>query len=416
MDQRATTQAIPRAFSIAWSGPFALILIGHYLVDMYSNIVPSSLGVVRKEWQLTDIQAAWLLGVGSLTSGLAQPVFAWISDRTNSRRYGGIGLAMAALLISGIGLAHSQAMLFAFYMFGMIGVGMFHPIGASTIGQISQRYRSRSVSAFFVAGMAGGITGAFIGPRLLTAPGGFYWLGWLLIPGVLAAIVLHTKISPVEHRQHVSDGEPAIAFGPGNWFAVALLYAAAALRFMVNMALVYLYVRWMESVVATANPEISRQQVTDIAAPMIGNMNAATIAGMAMGGLVSGFLIPPGKEKWPMVVVPMVFAPVIGLFPFSTTAWAYLLSFGAGIAFAAMVPVSLAVAQRLLPHRSSLASSLMLGGAWAVAMVGPTLAEWGIQLYGIDATFFATAALLAVSGLVIFPVRTRTIRRSVYHG
>jgi len=46
-----------------------------------------------------------------------------------------------------------------------------------------------------------------------------------------------------------------------------------------------------------------------------------------------------------------------------------------GMGFGAVIPVSISLAQRLLPHRTSLASGLMLGGAWMIAFVGPLVAE-----------------------------------------
>ncbi len=388
-----------------------LLLFGHTLVDMYSNLVPASLGVIRKSWELTDAQAALLLGLGSLASGLAQPVFAWISDHTDSRLYGGLGLSMGAVFISCIGFAVGPTALFVFYLVGMAGVGMFHPIGASTIGQISQQRRSKAVSLFFVAGMMGGISGAFIGPRLLTIPNGFYWLTLLMFPGLVVAYSLHRNIAPLQHRS-IAPAKSKSPKSESAWLAIALLYGASALRFAVNVALFYLYVRWMESVVSGVHPGMPRDQVADIAAPWAGNMNAATIAGMALGGLTAGMIIPSGREKWPLVVVPILFAPCIAFIPHSPLWFANVFAFGAGIAFASMVPVSLALAQRLIPHRSSLVSGLMLGGAWAVAMLGPTLAEWNIGRQGIPPTFYWTAVVLAASGVILCPISGRMIRNS----
>ena len=45
--------------------------------------------------ELAASQTAWLLGIGSVSSGLSQPLSAWLSDRTDSRVYGPVGLVVA---------------------------------------------------------------------------------------------------------------------------------------------------------------------------------------------------------------------------------------------------------------------------------------------------------------------------------
>ena len=71
-----------------------------------------------------------------------------------------------------------------------------------------------------------------------------------------------------------------------------------------------------------------------------------------------------------------------------------------GIGFAGVIPLAISLAQHLLPHRTSLASSLMMGGAWTVAATAPTVSEWCLGAIGMTKTFALAATILAVSGLV----------------
>ena len=50
------------------------ILVSHTLVDVYAALVPPLIGVLQVRCELTDVQKAWLLGIGSLASGLSQPL------------------------------------------------------------------------------------------------------------------------------------------------------------------------------------------------------------------------------------------------------------------------------------------------------------------------------------------------------
>jgi MFS family permease len=88
----------------------------------------------------------------------------------------------------------------------------------------------------------------------------------------------------------------------------------------------------------------------------------------------------------------------------------------AGAGFGACIPVSLGLAQRMLPHRTSLASGLMLGGAWAFAFAGPLVAEWvqnGLMGgLGLDAAFFVTAGALFVAGMISLALPSELMART----
>ena len=386
------------------------IVVSHGAVDVYSAFVPPILGVLELRAGLTSSQTAWLLGVGSLCSGVTQPVSAWISDHLDSRLFGALGLVLAAVCLSSIGMAENFTQLLLLYGFGMLGVGIFHPVGASCVGQIAESAlsgrRSLGVSIFFIAGMAGGATGAIASARLASETNGFTLLGYLMIPGILIAAILHLAIRKLPHRH---EEHKTIKFEPAEirlrWEMVSLLYFGNAMRFTVNMAMVYLFVRWAQAVAATTHPEFSPEELVAFATPITGNVNAFTILGMALGGMGSGILIKQGREKLPLILVPILMAPVIALFPYAGIYGGYALAILAGVGFASMIPVTLGLAQRLLPHRTSLASGLMLGGAWAIAVAGPRLAEWCIDTesglgFSLGTTFLFTGILLAVSGLI----------------
>jgi FSR family fosmidomycin resistance protein-like MFS transporter len=399
------------------------VIVSHALVDVYSAFIAPLLGVLEIRCKLTAVQAAWLLGIGSLTSGFGQPIAAWLSDRIDSRLCGGLGLLLAAVCLSAIGLADSYWTLLPLYVLGMIGSGIYHPIGAASMGQLASQLpgnkRAIGISVFHAAGMIGGIVGSIISTRIATEPGGFDLLRWLMIPGVVAAFGLHVIIRGSSHRHHQHR---AMRFAPleirERWRTVIMLYISNAIRFTVNMALVYLFVRWSQEVMAQRQPAWSIEQVATEAAPLNGNLNAMLLVGMLIGGISAGALVKAGREKWPMILVPLLFAPCIAVMPQAGIGVGYVLAAGCGLAFAAMVPVSISVAQRMLPHRTSLASGLMLGGAWALAFVGPRAAEWCMASAGLSLTmtFGITAALLIISSLVCLPMDLALLQRSALTG
>ena len=383
---------------------FGAVLLAHLAVDMLGSLVPSTLGLIEARLQLTAKQSAWLLGSGPLFSGLAQPICALVSDRLGTRVLGWVGLLLGLVGIGSLGLADSFASSAIIYALGVIGIGMFHPVGAATIGHLWHTRRTSAVSYFFVAGMVGGVLGSLLWPRLLATTGGFRLLPLVVVPGLLLVVLLQRCFSGLEPLHVRGSAVLMPSMQRTAWLQVGFLYIGAVLRFCVNMALIYLFVRWVQSHVGALHTDWEIGAIAKASAPRVGNLNAAMMVGMGIGGMFSGVLVRPGKEKWPLVLVPVLFAPVIALFPFLPLGAGYVLATAAGIGFAAMIPVTIALAQHLMPHRTNLASSLMMGGGWAVAMFGPTLAEYGVAHFGLQTTFLATAATLVLAGLVCLPL------------
>ena len=396
-------------------GKFALvagaILIGHYIVDTYSALMAPLLGVVEKSFSMEPQQAALLLGVGSIFSGLAQPTFAWFSDRLNTRWFGAIGILLAAVGIPMIGYASDSNYLFLIFAFGMIGVGMFHPIAASTIGHMAGDKRGLALSWFFVFGMLGFVTGSLIGPALATGDHGLKGLWILLIPGIIIAVFLQFAIGDVQHKSESKSFHKPLSLGDYDWRTLTFLYFSAVFRFVVNMAFVYLLVRWMEQYVGTQNPSWSAKKVADASAPLAGNANAVMIVGQLVGGLAAGAFVKGGNEKVALVWVPILLCPAfVALAYLQPGTWGYVACFVGGAGFGSMTPVAMSLGQRLMPQHTSLASGLMLGGGWVIASFGPRLAEYSIASYGLATTFMLTAATLALSGICAVGLNRESVR------
>lgn len=379
---------------------FLALAAAHFVVDFLATLLPSSLGLIEVRSGLSHAQAAWLLGLGSFASGLAQPVCALISDRLRTRLLIVVGLAIAGIGFGMIGLTTNSAALSTIYLVAMIGAGMFHPIAATTAAQLHYHRRNSATGFFFVAGMIGGVGGAIVWPRWLSTNAGFDSLPYIIVPILLFAFLVHRKLallSPVrKHNWDTTD----LSFLRGNWANVFVLYAASAMRYCINTALMYLIVRWAQQVISAEHAQWSAESVAQHAAPIVGNLNACMILGMGTGGLLGGSLVTPGREKGPLIWVPLCFAPVLALFPHLGIQASYLLAVLAGVGFASMIPVTVAMAQHLLPHRANFAASMMMGGAWMVATIGPRSAEFGVTHFGIKTTFALTSAVLAASGMV----------------
>ena len=387
-----------------------LILVSHYVVDTYTALVPPLLGVVETSFQLTPQWTALFLGSGALFSGLAQPLYAWLSDRMNTRLFAGLGVILAGLGVTLIGYAGSTTLLFALYALGMMGVGMYHPVAVSTIGRLAGDRRSWAISWFFVFGMGGWFTGSLLGPSLASGSGSLRNLVYLLLPGLLVGGLLYFAIRKISHKRLIQQDE-SVSLRDYDWRSISFLYFSSVFRFMVNMGLIYLLLRWTELHVAGEHPDWTATEIADFSAPMVGWANAMMIVGQAIGGLSAGALLKVGHEKWAMIVVPILFAPLVACFSLVTPGLlGYAVCCLAGIGFAAMTPVAISLGQRMMPFHTSLGSALMLGAAWAVASIGPRIAEITVQSINLSAGFLVVAVFLVLSGLTAIGIKGTSLR------
>jgi len=397
------------------------IVGAHSVIDYFSFIVVALLPLLAARLELTNFQKAMLLGSGSIM-GLIQPLVAWIGDRHNTRIIATIGFVVGVAACSTLGLAQNFWQLLVLSVIGSAGVNAFHPPAAAVIGQMAGARRALGVSLFFVAGMLGGMAGNVVTPYLVRWMGGLaggqgeagltlglQWQSALIVPGVLVAVVLARAIHDAPHRTAGADREHAAL--PEDvrrlrWRAVWILYAASVTRFTVNAALVYLFVRWIETLAMERAGATQVGADVGIAASVLnGKFQAAMQLGMGGAGLTAGWLLAKRHEKASLVVVPLAGALTIAAIPFvddlglnhgGVIALGLALAVLTGVGFGGTVPTVIALAQRLLPHRTTLASGMMMGGAWGLAFVGPPIAEQIERRASLDTAFFVTAALLTV--------------------
>lgn len=420
----AADDAAPLSPVIGAPRRFWTVVSGHAAVDFYAGVIPALSIALAAALGLNERELTALFVINSVMSGVSQPIFAWLTDKFDTRLCAPVGLALAALALCLIGHAGTFWQLVGLQVIGQVGVGMFHPIGAAITGQLGRGMsfgRSMAVTMFFTAGMVGSVLGPIVVTRMNQAAG-MTSLLWLIPPGVLFAWVLHRATSGVAHRHAQSvrraDAEPP-EMKRARVGAVRLLFAAAVLRFGVNNALFYLFARWCS---------IRIQDDPARASSATGTIFALASVGMGVASLAAGRLIRPGDEKRAMVALPVLASPLIALMGLmnpsaSWSQWGmWVLAFVTAAGYAATAPLAITLAQRLMPGNTGVASSLMMGGAWTLSSGFPFLALGAISLGeritgngGLWAGFLLMAFLLAANGALSTFLPDRLLRATAEH-
>ncbi|MFN7022405.1 MAG: MFS transporter [Phycisphaerales bacterium] len=407
-------------------------IISHVVVDFFSFIVVPLLSVIEGRVALSPWQGTMLVAIGSVASGVIQPIVALLSDRHDTRWFGTLGFGALVVAIGSVGYAESFGALVLIQVVGAGGSGAFHPVAAAAVGQLSGRRRSGGLAWFYAAGMVGGVLGNLVSPewvRHFSRVGqsasfdpaqGLRSLAWLIAPGLVFAAMLAAAIHGSPHRHagaHADHARLSRAERLTRWRSVWLLYFGNVLRFTVDMCLITLIVRWSE-VLAVGTPEAGMvgadvgamltPELRSEASKLNGHLQAARQVGMGVGGLAIMFLLRGRAERMLLIAVPLVGAGCMALTPWAAGAGVWMivvLCALAGLGYGGVMPTTLSLAQRLLPHRTSLASALMLGGAWAFASIGPHLAQWLFGTLGLSGAMLIVAMLLGASGVLGWMLR-----------
>ncbi|MCC5786651.1 MAG: MFS transporter [Phycisphaerales bacterium] len=423
-----TTIGVPAGPTRAGKKVRAGSIVGtHAVVDSMPAIVLAILAVLEARLEMTPGQTALIVAVGAACSGLVQPVAAWFADRFAPRLVAVGGILLAAGAFGSVGQVTSFEQLLVLQIVASLGVGAFHPPAAAAVGKLCGRRRALGVAFFFVAGMMGAVVGYRLGP-LAVSRVGLENIHWLYVPVVLVAAGAALALRGVSH--HEGDGTketrtPVPENAGERWRAVWLLYAGNVLRFTCDASLIYLLLRWSQAFTLERNGAAGFDAAMAAqAGDLNGWMLAARQFGMAVGGLVLGVMVKRGLEKSVLISVPLAGAGAMALMAFSPELIEMLedprlllplavgLVFATGFGYAGPVPVTVAVAQRLLPHRTSMASGLMLGGSWGFAFVGPLLCEGVIRVAGLQSAMLVVAVMLAASAGVSALVSGRLLQET----
>jgi MFS family permease len=224
--------------------------------------------------------------------------------------------------------------------------------------------------------------------------------------GIAFVIALGLAIHGMPHRTH--DAHTLHRALPEQerqkrWTGVWLLYAGNVLRFGVDVCLIQLIIRWTELMaIDRSSGGVLSSAVRIEASQLNGPLQAAKQVGMGLGGVALGWLFHVRHERALLVLMPVLGAVTIAILPYTSGATALVVCAIAGVGYGAVVPMTISMAQRLIPHRTSLASGLMMGGAWAVSSVGSPISQWLGENYGLERAFLAVAIALLLASVLGF--------------
>ncbi len=361
-----------------------LFPIAHLALEVYNSVLSIMWPLLTTRFGLTFGAVGLLNMVFRSTMTLPQLGFASLSDRWGSKWLGVAGLAWMAAGMSLVGVAPTVAGLAVLLALAPLGSAAFHPAGTARVSRALPRRRGTAVAIFMLGGTLGSSLGPVVGAWLFAG----HTLGaspWLMPVGLAVAalmVVLLPADRPPAGKGSASP-QPRAPVPPAVFLIVVASFC----------------VSWVESALAAYAPLLitGRGEPLSAASQVLFAYSAAAAAGILAGGSLSDRI-----PRWQVIALALgcsgpLHAGVILL----GGPWRFLLPAALGFFSALSHPAFVALAQELMPDRTSLAAALTMGFSWVLGSLGMALTGAIADGIGVQAALLLNSALPAVGLLSI---------------
>jgi FSR family fosmidomycin resistance protein-like MFS transporter len=177
------------------TGRVLSISFAHVMNDTYTSFLAPLLPALIAKLALSKTEAG-LLALFQSSSSLLQPAIGHLADRVNLRYSVILGPAVAATMMSLLGVAPYYAVLALLVMVTGLSSASLHAVAPAMAGRVSGPRLGRGMGLWVV----GGYLGLALGPILVVSAVNFLTLEgtpWLMIGGWLGSAILYVRLKEI---------------------------------------------------------------------------------------------------------------------------------------------------------------------------------------------------------------------------
>lgn len=165
----------------------ALLCLAHFINDLHLAFLHTFIPGIVSRLGISLAQAGFLNTLSGFINMVGQPLFGFLSDRTNYPAYIMTGPVLACLGAALLPLAPTYSLALVFVTVWSLGASIFHPQGCGGIGHICREEHLSSALAFFgLGGMLAGSLSPVYAVTLVKIAG----LKWLPVAAMIPVIAL----------------------------------------------------------------------------------------------------------------------------------------------------------------------------------------------------------------------------------
>lgn len=372
------------------AGDVLVLGAGHAAHDIYTAFLPPLLPVFIANLALSRTEAG-LLSVFLQAPSLLQPFLGHLADRFNLRYLVILAPAVAAILMSLLGVLPGYGLLVVFLTAAGINTAGIHTVGPAMVGAISGRKMGQGMSLW----MVGGEVARTLGPIIVVTTVQLFSLQampWLMIGGLIASAILYVRLKDLPVRS------------PGFGQEIPWRQALRAMRPLLAPLIGIVTVRaFMFSALTTYLPVFLREEGADLwfAGASLSLLEAAGVVGALLGGSLS--------DRWGrrrILFFTLATTPVLMfLFLFAKDAARLPILLALGLTALSIAPVVMALVVESFPESRALASGVYMGLSFSVRSVAIVVLGLVGDRFGMRLAFTLSAItpLAGVPLLLLLP-------------
>ena len=384
MDKNLPQNAYKKA--LIWLGG------GHFINDIYTGVLNPIMPFIAAKIGISMAVATIILTISHIFSSLLQPLFGFLADNNIKRSFIFWGLILSSIFIPLSALAHNPFILILFIIIGSIGSSLFHPQALGFASKFAKYSDAGKAMAVFVAM---GTLGYSCGPIVSSAITQF--LGMPKMPlmtvvGCAWALLMFgfvPKLSNIEQIKDKIDFKTAFKRILSNK-KLNILNLIAMMKTMISSAC-FILLPFLWKNMGYRPFYIGMALFAFIFAGGIGSLVSSNIEKKI--GSVNVFYISM------ISTLPLMILFVLSCRPHPTLSLIIFIIMG----FVTMMatPVTMLMAQNVLPEYRSIISGFINGFSWGVVAIAMSMLGFVAENFGITNVLLFVAVIPAICSILV---------------
>lgn len=384
MDKNLPQNAYKKA--LIWLGG------GHFINDIYTGVLNPIMPFIAAKIGISMAVATIILTISHIFSSLLQPLFGFLADNNVKRSFIFWGLILSSIFIPLSALAHNPFILVLFIIIGSIGSSLFHPQALGFASKFAKYSDAGKAMAVFVAM---GTLGYSCGPIVSSAITQF--LGMPKMPlmtvvGCAWALLMFCfvpKLSNIEQIRDKIDFKTAFKRILSNR-KLNILNLIAMMKTMISSAC-FILLPFLWKNMGYRPFYIGMALFAFIFAGGIGSLVSSNIEKKI--GSANVFYISM------ISTLPLMILFVLSYRPHPTLSLIIFIIMG----FVTMMatPVTMLMAQNVLPEYRSIISGFINGFSWGVVAIAMSMLGFVAENFGITNVLLFVAVIPAICSILV---------------
>jgi|GEM_PF-465166 len=371
--------------------PLIWLAAAHFVNDIYTGILNPIMPFIAVKLGISMAFATVILTVSHIFSSLIQPVFGFFADNIVKRAFIFWGLLLTSIFISLAPAAHNPLIMVFFIIIGSVGSSLFHPQALGFVSRFAKSGAGKFMGIFISLGTLGYSFGPLIS-SYITEYWGFEKMPLMGLLGVICAFLMFKfvpKISLTEPVLVHINFKKAFKDILSNRKLNILNVIAMLKTFVTSSCIILLPFLWKD---------------LGYSPLQIGTVLFLFMFASAIGSFISRYAENIIGTKSVFYISMTSTLPLMLLFAFTYKNFpiiSFMIFIFMGFITAMAMPVTMIMAQNVLPEYKSIISGFINGFSWGIMAVFISAVGFIAQKLGIVNVLIAVTICPALFSVLI---------------